>query len=179
MATRNPTAFTKWIEHHRLRPGKLVLTNELDQIFDDQEFTLDAPALLISAFPLLETTSTSYQTCGIYKIDAKDMCDVAAGGGGYSLANNLFQCTFYVQVTMPNAGSSLATVRVTTGAASGNQTTTSFSPGSSPDTAWVTGTVNVQTNDNEDTVTLEVKAEAAASGDEVFVSAFSLYAPTT
>jgi hypothetical protein len=172
MAARNPASFTTWIDETLLEPGNSILAATPDSVLNDQVYCLDAPRLIVATTcSFVTSTDAALTNKFIFYVKNKDMCDVD------TVTNDEITCDVYFQAYCTDVNTS-GQVRFTSSSAVANTTATAAVPlGTTTATWFQTDTMNIKTNDNEDTIVCSMN-RTAGSGD-VRLLAFSIMAQGT
>lgn len=158
MSARNPTTYNQFVDESEIERGDQITTTTPSAVADDQVYILDQQELIVShCGPSAEYGATDNgRGVGEYKLDSKDMCDVAG------VSNN--EIAHSVQVYgRVSSGGTTGTVTVTSTLASGSASAVVTL--SSTSAAWVkaAATMNIKSNANEDTITTAI-ARTAGTG---------------
>jgi hypothetical protein len=171
MSARNPTTFNMYVDEATLEQGTTIITTAPSQVADDQVFVLDVQELIVSDyFNAQGFTAGAFATFYTYKLESKDMCDVAG------VSNN--EIAHYLQVyAWVSAGGTTGEVRATSSLATASTSATATI--NSTTKQWVAGAaaLNIKTNGNEDTITIEVRRTAGAG--TVYLAGVAIFAGET
>jgi hypothetical protein len=155
MSARNPTTYNQFADEAQIEQREQITTTTPSAVADDQVFVLDQQELIVSHCGLSVEAPTGTHLLGDFKLDSKDMCDVA-GVSNNEIAHSV---QAYGRVS---AGGTTGTVTITSTLATGSTScTVTFS---STTAAWVaaSGTMNIKSNANEDTISTVVARTAGA-----------------
>lgn len=155
MAARNPTSFHSFPDEGAMRPGDPIVWTDPDKIFDDMEFLLDTERLILTDCFVIsaEEDGTSYRTKATWRLYSKDMCGVSG------VTNDEISHEVTLLLWVEDAGETVTARVSSTAVASGSfeVTETATSP------TWSSyQAINIKTNGNQDTLTLEMKTSTNA-----------------
>lgn len=172
MAARNPTDYVAWYNETKIIPRAQIIYTVPSSVADDQAFILDQEELIVSdCFVPFRTTSAAFVTVGVYHTDSKDMCGVVG------VSNNEISHAV-VFLAWNSDGATTGEVRLTSTLATASTSYTySVLVGDSA-AAWRgAGAMNIKTNGNEDTLTLEARVTGGAGA--IYVAGLGVFAAET
>ena len=178
MAVRNPTDFTRYIDESAFEFDDIIAATEPTKIYDDQVMALDAPMMLISDAFFTRRTDDSTAFGGVgagyvvaeYVLDSKDMC------GSTGVTANAITHYCFAYCWCENAADTVE-VRFSS-AYSGASVTVSRNSTSAGWTA--AGSLQIGTNNNEDTITVEMRGDDASGlGKDVYCAGLLVIAAET
>lgn len=173
MATRNPTAYSKWQKIRRYTTGKSILGSSMDEVIADQIFTLDEQRMVlnIEASALSQSTSSgTFVTLLTLKTKTKDMCAVDSVVGGNIDHEGAVRA-------FATDGTTAGELRFRVASIPSNSGALALAAGTTTPAWHGWGTFSFPTNDTIDTI--EVQARVTSGAGSIVVIGTTVFAAET